>query len=90
MLIHLFIENRISQGIYFFIPLALIISVNAIFFILTALKIREVQQCVKNITERDDSHRHQSSLTAEKDKYVIILNCRFLLFFFFIFVVRII
>lgn len=66
-------ESRISQGIYFFVPLALIISVNAIFFILTALKIRKVQKGVKNITERGDSRRHQSSLAAEKNKFVIIL-----------------
>lgn len=78
-----FAENKISQGIYFFVPLALIISVNGVFFILTALKIRQVQKSVKTITERGDSHRHQSSLAAEKNKYVIGRLCDFLVWLCF-------
>lgn len=84
----LFTDNRLSQGIYFFVPLAFLISVNGIFFILTALKIREVQISVKNLTDRGDSHRHQNNFFAEKNKYALhsiiwCLMCRLFLFLFF-------
>lgn len=47
-----------------------IITLNIVFFILTALKIRRTQQELKKITSNEESSRHQKNLNSDKDKYV--------------------
>lgn len=39
------------------------------FFVLTALKIRKVQQDLKRVTSQEEGARHQSKFNRDKDKY---------------------
>lgn len=56
----------------------LIFLANAIFFTLTALKIRRVQMEMVRVTSKEDSRRHKSQFEQEKDKYVIVTNIEYL------------
>lgn len=62
------LEKKISEFLYFFLLVIVIICFNFTFFLLTALKIRRVQQEMARIMAKEDSHRHQTHLQHEKDK----------------------
>lgn len=66
-------------------PLCLICSMNIMFFVLTALKIRQVQQDLKKVTSREESSRHQNKFNKDKDKYGRHFDRRFLIDIYFLF-----
>lgn len=55
-------------------PLCIICTINMVFFLLTALKIRRVQQDLKKVTSQEESSRHQSKFNHDKDKWVYNMN----------------
>lgn len=61
-------SNRTSQTIFFYGPLALIITFNCIFFILTAIRIRNVQKELQAITSRDDYSYKKKKLDNHRSK----------------------
>lgn len=50
-------------------PWTIDLSVNMVFFILTARKIHKIQKGLKNVIEGKESHRHKGGVNAEKEKY---------------------
>lgn len=64
----LIIEDRLTEFLYFFLPILIINMFNFAFFTLTALKIRKVQAELERITAKEDSRRHQKQLDKEKDQ----------------------
>lgn len=66
-----FTEERLSEFLFFLLPMFIIITLNIIFFILTALKIRQTQQELQKITSKEESSRHRKNLNSDKDKYVV-------------------
>lgn len=67
-IICLIIENRMTEFLYLYMPIMIIMVSNFMFFVLTALKIRRVQVEMAKITAKEDSRRHQTQLDKEKDK----------------------
>ncbi|XP_037034908.1 G-protein coupled receptor Mth2-like [Bradysia coprophila] len=63
--------DRLSQFLYLYLPIILIMSCNSIFFILTALKIRKVQMEMSRATAKEDSKRHQNHSDNESAKFVL-------------------
>ncbi|XP_031622142.1 G-protein coupled receptor Mth2-like [Contarinia nasturtii] len=63
-----------SQFVFFYMPLCIICTINIIFFLLTALKIRKVQQDLKKITSHEESSRHQSKFNHDKDNFTLYLR----------------
>lgn len=61
-------ESRLSEFLYLYLPIILIMTCNSTFFILTALKIRKVQMEMTRVTAKEDSKRHQKHLDNEKAK----------------------
>lgn len=64
----LFLEKKMSQFLYFYLPIMIITVFDLTFFVLTALKIRKVQVEMARITAKEDSRRHRTQLDKEKDK----------------------
>lgn len=62
-------KSRLSEFLYLYLPIILIMSCNSTFFILTALKIRKVQMEMSRVTAKEDSKRHQKHLDNEKAKF---------------------
>lgn len=60
----------ISQMIFFYLPLAIILIVNCGFFFLTARSISQCQEETKKITSNEESSRHKQNLNDRKSKYV--------------------
>lgn len=57
-----------SSLIYFYTPLLIIFTVNTVYFILTAMKIRSVQHDVAKMTCEKGSNRLQSHLNSRVDR----------------------
>ncbi|KAJ6642045.1 G-protein coupled receptor Mth2 [Pseudolycoriella hygida] len=62
-------KSRLSEFLYLYLPIILIMTSNSTFFILTALKIRKVQIEMSRVTAKEDSRRHQKHLDNEKAKF---------------------
>lgn len=62
------LDNVWIEFAYFYLPIMCIFVANAIFFTLTALKIRRVQMEMARMTAKEDSKRHKSQFEREKNK----------------------
>lgn len=62
------IEHKLTEFLYLYLPIIIIICFNSTFFTMTALKIRKVQMEMARVTAKEDSQRHQTHLDNEKDK----------------------
>lgn len=60
-----------SSILYFYTPLLIIFTVNIIYFISTALKIRRIKYDVAKMTSEKDSNRLQNNLNNNVDKWVL-------------------
>lgn len=78
-------ETIVSQFLFFYMPLCIICSINIMFFVLTALKIRKVQQDLRKVTSQEESSRHQNKFNKDKDKYARHFDRRFLIDIHFMF-----
>lgn len=79
-------ENRISEAIFFYIPIAVIFLVNTILFGLTAIKIKNIQKDLVVAAGNDElhRHRHQKKLNKQRDKYVVRISWLFRDLYFYI------
>lgn len=77
------IAGSILQKFYFTEQLILS-SMNLLFFVLTALKIRSLQMDMNKMMAQNESSKHQSRLQSEKEKYVNIYRMHYIncIFFF--------
>ncbi|XP_055318309.1 G-protein coupled receptor Mth2-like isoform X2 [Sitodiplosis mosellana] len=67
-------KTVLSQFIFFYMPICIVCTINIIFFLLTALKIRKVQQDLKKVTSQEESSRHQSKFNHDKDNFTLYLR----------------
>lgn len=68
-------KEKLSEFLYLYLPTILILCTNIVFFILTANKIRHVQNDLARITaNKEESQMHKAHLEREKDKYAIFLR----------------
>lgn len=61
-------DDPFTQGLFFFLPLTIIFSVNIAFYVLTALKIRQVQRELEKVTSNKESSINQRHLNNKKTK----------------------
>lgn len=66
--LHIISDEKLSPFIYFYMFICIIFLMNIIFFVSTALKIRQAQRDISTITSQAESGRHQSHLNNQKDK----------------------
>lgn len=69
-----FPDDRLTQTIFFYLPIAIIIVINSTFFILTARRIHRVQSNVSKIVARSDSNGKQTKFESHKDKWVLMIQ----------------
>lgn len=60
--------DSLAQFIYVCGPLAIILGLNVLFFILTSLKIRQIQHDMRRPSLEEKSQRHRKNLNSNMDK----------------------
>lgn len=67
-------ENRLSEFLYFYMPIMLIMCINVTFFVLTALRIHEAQVSIKRQMMHEESQMHIKNLDREKNNFYVFLR----------------
>lgn len=69
-----FSDEKLSAFLYFYLWIYITATTNIVFFVLTALIIRQAQRDISRITSQSESARHQSHLNNQMDKYVTLCD----------------
>lgn len=65
----MFVESILSEFVYLYLPIVVIMMTNATFFLLTARKIQHLQREIGAVTGSLESGRHQKRLSNEQEQY---------------------
>uniref|UniRef100_A0A182IR24 G-protein coupled receptors family 2 profile 2 domain-containing protein n=1 Tax=Anopheles atroparvus TaxID=41427 RepID=A0A182IR24_ANOAO len=68
----LFIENKLIEFVYLYLPLLILVFMNVVFFVVTALRIYKIQ-CETSMVRRGDSKRH-AKLDNDRDRFGLYLR----------------
>ncbi|XP_035786269.1 G-protein coupled receptor Mth2-like isoform X1 [Anopheles albimanus] len=68
----LFIENKLIEFIYLYLPLLILVFMNVLFFVVTAIRIFKIQ-CETSMIRRGDSKRH-TKLDNDRDRFGLYLR----------------
>uniref|UniRef100_A0A182PLA5 G-protein coupled receptors family 2 profile 2 domain-containing protein n=1 Tax=Anopheles epiroticus TaxID=199890 RepID=A0A182PLA5_9DIPT len=68
----LFVENKLIEFLYLYMPLLILVFMNVVFFVITALRIYKIQ-CETSVVRRGDSKRH-TKLDNDRDRFGLYLR----------------
>uniref|UniRef100_A0A182LY68 G-protein coupled receptors family 2 profile 2 domain-containing protein n=2 Tax=Anopheles culicifacies TaxID=139723 RepID=A0A182LY68_9DIPT len=68
----LFVENKLIEFLYLYMPLLILVFMNVVFFVITALRIYKTQ-CETSVIRRGDSKRH-TKLDNDRDRFGLYLR----------------
>lgn len=60
------LENKLIEFLYLYMPLLILVFMNVVFFVITALRIYKIQ-CETSVVRRGDSKRH-TKLDNDRDR----------------------
>uniref|UniRef100_A0A182Q5Y6 G-protein coupled receptors family 2 profile 2 domain-containing protein n=1 Tax=Anopheles farauti TaxID=69004 RepID=A0A182Q5Y6_9DIPT len=68
----LFVDNKLIEFLYMYMPLLILVFMNVVFFLITALRIYKIQ-CETSVVRRGDSKRH-TKLDNDRDRFGLYLR----------------
>lgn len=68
----LFIDNKLIEFLYLYLPVLILVFMNVVFFVVTALRIYKIQ-CETSMVRRGDSKRH-AKLDNDRDRFGLYLR----------------